>query len=135
MSFLPNSGRLTIDPQKLTYLLQANPGKAKFFAPYDFDLSRPQEPAVALHQHPVRNPYYRVTHTVHAAGRAGLEREDRVGWLMASKSFGRSHARRRISLFEDAQKPRDDSSLVFQYPAVVRRHGWKPWVLREGPLL
>jgi hypothetical protein len=65
VSFLPNSGRLTIDPQKLTYLLQANPGKAKFFAPYDFDLSRPQEPAVALHQHPVRNPYYRVTHTVH----------------------------------------------------------------------
>jgi hypothetical protein len=31
VNFVPNSGNLSIDPQKLTYLLQTDQGKAKFF--------------------------------------------------------------------------------------------------------
>ena len=66
MNFVPNSGNLSIDPQKLTYLLQTDQGKAKFFvAICGFDPSRPHEFDAALRQHPVRNPYYNVTHTTH----------------------------------------------------------------------
>jgi hypothetical protein len=34
VNFVPNSDTLYIDPQKLTYLLQTDPGKAKFFVGY-----------------------------------------------------------------------------------------------------
>jgi hypothetical protein len=65
VSFLPNAANLFIDPQKLTYLLQTNSGKAKFFARFGFHPSRPLELDAALRQHPVRNHYYNVVHTTH----------------------------------------------------------------------
>jgi hypothetical protein len=65
VNFVPNSGSLSIDPPKLTYLLQTDPGKAKFFAACGFDPSRPHELDAALRQHPVLNPYYSVVHTSH----------------------------------------------------------------------
>jgi hypothetical protein len=67
VSFVPNAGTVSIDPAKLNYLLATNAGKAKFFARFGFDPSRPHELDVALRQHPVLNPYYSVFHTVHGA--------------------------------------------------------------------
>ena len=70
MNFVPNSGSLSIDPPKLTYLLQTDPGKAKFFVGVcGFVPTRSGEFADALRQHPVSNPYYSVTHTVHGMKR------------------------------------------------------------------
>jgi hypothetical protein len=54
-----------IDPQKLTYLLQRDPGKAKFFGSYGFDPARPLELDAALRLHPVLNPYDSWHKTVH----------------------------------------------------------------------
>jgi hypothetical protein len=65
VSFVPNAGNVSIDPPKLTYLLEKNPGKAKFFARFGFDPTRPQELEVSLRQHPIQNQYHSVFHTAH----------------------------------------------------------------------
>ena len=56
MSFVPNAGTVSIDPAKLNYLLATNAGKAKFFARFGFDPSRPHELDVALRQRPGTEP-------------------------------------------------------------------------------
>ena len=65
MSFIPNAGNAVIDRGKLTYLLVTNPGKARFFALFGFDPSRPHELGDALRWH-VYNRHYDSSHqTVH----------------------------------------------------------------------
>jgi hypothetical protein len=66
VNFVPNLRHLIIEPAKLIYLLQTDPGKAKFFtATCGFDPTRPQEFDAALRQHPRHNPYYMVEHSAH----------------------------------------------------------------------
>lgn len=65
MSFVPNAGNVSIDPAKLTYLLVKNAGKAKFFARFGFDPTRPQELAAALRWHVVNHHYDSIYHTQH----------------------------------------------------------------------
>ena len=65
MSFVPNAGNVSIDPPKLTYLLVTDQGKAKFFAMFGFDPTRPQELEAALRWHVSRRHYDRIHPTVH----------------------------------------------------------------------
>jgi hypothetical protein len=53
----PQRGQRLYRSPKLTYLLATNAGKARFFALYGFDPTRPHELADALRWH-VRNRHY-----------------------------------------------------------------------------
>jgi hypothetical protein len=65
VSFVPNAGNAFIDPPKLTYLLQKNAGKAKFFALFGFDPGRPQELESALKWHVTQRHYDSICHSAH----------------------------------------------------------------------
>lgn len=65
MIFVPNAVNAFVDAPKLTYLLVTEPGKAKFFALFGFDSSRPQELEAALKWHARNRHYERDFPTVH----------------------------------------------------------------------
>jgi hypothetical protein len=64
---LPNAHNVIIEPQKLTYLLVRDPGKAKFWTGFGFDPSNPQELDAALRHHVQRNAIDEVFITPHGA--------------------------------------------------------------------
>jgi hypothetical protein len=65
VSFVPNADKASIAPAKLNYLLVKDPGKAKFFALFGFDPTRPQELESTLCWHVYNQQYDSSSMTVH----------------------------------------------------------------------